>query len=578
MTMQYTPTNHHEDANPYGTASDPAFAPECAEQPTAVHRRSFLARMGAVGALAVMGNVALPEVAAARTPERTSAAPKVSVRRAVRDDLSEATLAEAITLIQAGRLKPSLLLRAYLDRIGAFDDTLQAFNLVAAKDAMAAAVASRPGSGILAGIPLAIKDNYFTAGYKTTANSFIFQDFVPPFDATAVARLKQAGGIVLGKTQMGPLATTRATTPSGVITTVNAWSPANPSVDPGGSSSGSACAVASRMAASSVGTQTGGSITAPSNQQNLTGLKPTMGRVSLYGIIPLTYTRDHPGPLARTAMDAAIMLSVMAGEDPHDPRTQGLPAPADYVRAATPVTKGGTVSCRYPTRVGYLPDFLAVTGETLALRKKFLEKLDAIPGISVVAVPFPDEWDVLAGSAMNDVRLPERSEPFLPTMRRDLRLFGVSVTSWLAGALLGADEYVRGQRAKELFLDRVLSEVFGPCDVVLQTDPSYFDRVGLPELALPIGFTAANLPVGTILGGQPFAEDRLLAVAAAYQEVTDWHLRRPADPADDNPPPATPLAGSGKAYSRTAAGLTKPPVARAHRGRMSAHQVHQETE
>ena len=130
---------------------------------------------------------------------------------------------------------------------------------------------------------------------------------------------------MLGKTQMGPLATTRATTPDGVVTTVNAWTPTNPNIDPGGSSTGTATAVAGRMATSGIGTQTGGSITAPSNAQNLTGLKPTMGRVSLHGIIPLSYTRDHPGPLARDAKDAAIMLTAMAGEDPDDPRTQGLP-------------------------------------------------------------------------------------------------------------------------------------------------------------------------------------------------------------------------------------------------------------
>ncbi len=144
----------------------------------------------------------------------------------------------------------------------------------------------------LFGAPIAVKDNYYTAGVRTTANSYIFEDFVPTFDATGVARLKAAGAIIIGKTQMGPLATTRATTPDGVVTTVNAWTPNTPSVNPGGSSTGSATAVAGRMAASSVGTQTGGSITGPSTALGLTGVKPTMGRTSIYGIIPLSYTRE----------------------------------------------------------------------------------------------------------------------------------------------------------------------------------------------------------------------------------------------------------------------------------------------
>ena len=195
-------------------------------------------------------------------------------------------------------------------------------------------------SGPLHGIPLAIKDNYYTAGVRTTANSFIFQDFVPPFDATAVARLKASRRDRARQDPDGPARHHPGDHAGRHVTTVNAWTPTNRGTDPGGSSTGSATAVAGRMATSGIGTQTGGSITAPSNAQNLTGLKPTMGRVSLYGIIPLSYTRDHPGPLARDAKDAAIMLTAMAGEDPTDPRTQGLPPVPDLIDAATPGVPG----------------------------------------------------------------------------------------------------------------------------------------------------------------------------------------------------------------------------------------------
>jgi Asp-tRNA(Asn)/Glu-tRNA(Gln) amidotransferase A subunit family amidase len=487
-------------------------------------------------------------------------------------DVTELTIAEAAGLIRTRRLAPETLLEAYLDRIAAYDSTYQAFNRVLVEQSLAAArsLRSGPHRGPLHGIPLAIKDNYYTERIPTTANSFLFENFVPPFDATALARLKAAGAIVLGKTQMGPLATTRATTPSGIVTTVNAWTPTNPSNDPGGSSTGTATAVAGRMATSGTGTQTGGSITAPSNAQNLTGLKPTMGRVSLHGIVPLTYSRDHPGPLARDAKDAAIMLTAMAGEDPNDPRTQGLPPLPNLVKAATPVRNGSQVRLRWPTRIGVIPGYTSGTSATAQARSAFLAAMADLPGCTVVDVSLPADWNLLTGGTFNNVRLAERSEPFMPFLRSDLRGFGVSLTSWLQGALLGGNEFLTGQRAKLLLLERVLDDLFGQCDVVVQTDPVPFDIIGLPELAVPIGFND-GIPIGTILGGQPYAEDRLLSVAAAYQAVSDWHLRRPPDPPGPVPTP-TSVDGPPRApRQRGAVGL--PPAADPGRGRLTPEEA-----
>jgi Asp-tRNA(Asn)/Glu-tRNA(Gln) amidotransferase A subunit family amidase len=508
-------------------------------------RRVFLTRMSATLAAASVGTTLLPSAARA-----TLVAPRIPGSLFDRDayapprpealaDITELTIAEAATLIRDRRLDPRLLVEAYLDRIVALDATYQAWNLVLADEALAAAAPPRPPEyrGALHGIPLAIKDNYFTAGVLTTANSFIFEDFVAPFDATTIANLKAAGAIVLGKTQMGPLATTRATTPNGTVTTVNAWAPTSPGTDPGGSSTGTATSVAGRMATSGIGTQTGGSITSPSNAQNLTGLKPTMGRNSLFGIVPLTYTRDHPGPLARDAKDAAIMVTAMAGPDENDPRTQGLPPLPNLITAATPRVVGNQVRLRWPTRIGVIPGYASGSSNTAVARQAFLDTLAGIPGATVVDVTLPDEWSLLTGGTFNNVRLPERSEPFMPVLRADLRLFGVSLTSWLQGAMLGANEFVTGQRAKLLLIQRVLDDLFSQCDVVVQTSPVPFDIIGLPELALPIGMTGSGLPIGTILGGTPYAEDRLLAVAAAYQAVTDWHLRRPDNPPGEAPEP-----------------------------------------
>jgi Asp-tRNA(Asn)/Glu-tRNA(Gln) amidotransferase A subunit family amidase len=510
-----------------------------------VDRRMFLARTAVLSAAATAGGLALPSVAAAASstlvtsPSQSGGNPAsdhpdayVKPRPEAMADPTELTLAEAAWMIRSGKLTPEQLVEAYLARIAAYDTTYKAFNLVLADRAREAArsAARERRRGPLHGIPLAIKDNFYTKGVPTTASSYLFKDFVPPYDATAVARLTAAGAIVLGKTQMGPLATTRATTPAGVVTTVNAWTPTDPGTDPGGSSTGTATAVAGRLATSGTGTQTGGSIAAPSNAQNLTGLKPTMGRVSLHGIIPLSYTRDHPGTLARDAKDAAIMLTAMAGEDPDDPRTRDLPEVPDLIKAATPVYNGRKVKLRWPSRIGVQPGFAAGTSPTALARQAFLNTVASIPGVTLVDVPFPDEWDLLTGNAFNNVRLPERSEAFMPYLRGDLRGFGVSVTGWLQGALLGGNEFLTGQRAKLLLLERVLDQIFSRCDVVMQSSYLPFDIVGLPEIAFPIGFTAAGVPIGTVLGGLPYGEDRLLSVVAAYQAVTDWHWRRPPNP------------------------------------------------
>lgn len=219
----------------------------------------------------------------------------------------------------------------------------------------------------------------------------------------------------------------------------------------------------------------------------------------------------------------------------------------NLVRAATPTFQGGgRVRVRFPTRIGILPGYAADGSETATARQGFIDTVAGFGRATVVEVTPPPEFAVLAGSAFNNVRLPERSEPFMPFLREDLGLFGVSLTSWLQGALLGANKYVTGQRAKLLLLERVLDGLFAQCDVVVQTSPVPFDIIGLPEIAFPIGFTTAGVPIGTILGGQPYAEDSLLAVVAAYQAATDWHVRRPPDP-----PVAAPAAAAVAAARTT---------------------------
>jgi len=558
-----------------GRGTAPARPPEPSDgtptvpapQDLQLDRRFFLQRMGLLTAAVATGSAFVPPDLAAGLPPPVRRPPRLPDPRSVQAVQPwQMTLAELAGLVKARQLSPTELVDVYLDRIDRYEGLLMAFNTVTADAARAAAqtATDAPWEGPLHGMPLALKDNYYTQGVLTTANSYIYEKFVPDFDATCWAHLRDGGAILLGKTQMGPLATTRATTPDGHNTTVNPWAPHDPSVSPGGSSSGSACAVAMGLAACSTGTQTGGSITDPSSRQGLTGLKPTMGRCSLHGIVPLTYTRDHPGTLARDARDAAIMLQAMAGPDPSDPRTLGLPPVPDFTTAAEPVRTGSAVKLRWPTTIGVLPGYLEAgrgsggrgeygrssrglgqrerarrrqeaqvrAGSEVAARKAMLSTFESL-GARVVEIPFPDDWETLTASAFNNVRLPERTEPFMDALRKDVRLFGVSLSPWINGLLLPAPEYLRGQRAKLLLLSRVLDGIFSQCDVVVQTEPYPFDMIGLPLIAFPIGSEDSrgfDLPVAGMFGALPFGEERLLAAVAAYQTVTDWHRRRPPEP------------------------------------------------
>jgi Asp-tRNA(Asn)/Glu-tRNA(Gln) amidotransferase A subunit family amidase len=274
------------------------------------------------------------------------------------------------------------------------------------------------------------------------------------------------------------------------------------------------------------------------------------------GILPLTYTRDHPGPIARDAQDAALLLQVMAGPDPGDPRTRGLPRPGDYVTAATPYRRGGQTVLRRRVRIGVPPDYLDAPpvpappsqemdseqrrrterlrewrlgqGAQVEGRRAFLDTLRSL-GAEVVEVPLPEDWESLTSGAFNNVRLPERAEPFIEHLRTDVRQFGVVLSSWINGLLLPGTEYLKGQRAKLVLLRRLLDDTFARCDVLVQDSPIPFDMVGLPLITFPVGVqerAGRRLPYGVLLGGAPFEEDRLLEVAAAWQDVTDWHRRR----------------------------------------------------
>lgn len=507
-----------------------------------VSRKWFLNRMAWVSSAAAAGTLLsrVPAVASPRGPSVTAEAYGTPVRLQDVGDLTELTLSQSMTLIRNGSVSPVELVEAHVDRIEAYDGAYyKAYAARPTREALIAEAQRVPADGPdapLLGIGLAPKDNFYTADLLTEGGSLVFEGFQPDFDGTVVSLMRAAGGLVLGKAQMGNLAGGRAqvygtTTP----TTRNAWMPNHVGYSPGGSSSGTATAVAARMAVAGVGTQTGGSVVGPSNLQGLTCIKPTFGRISLHGVIPLSYTRDHAGPMARNALDAAILLQVLAKPDPLDPRTLGLPPAPNYALAAT-AFGGDRPRVRWPTRIGVWPGYLSDDGEReTELRRQLLVELERMPGVSIVEdVTLPDDYEELTGSPLGG----SHGDPtafFIEHLRRDVRLFGDRLPRFLNGMLQSADTYVRVQQARQLLLNRMLDQLFNQCDVVLTPGTGAFDGTGLPVMGFPIGFdtheeTGRRVPRGATLAGRPFGEERLLAVVAAYQAVTDFHTERPDDP------------------------------------------------
>lgn len=504
-------------------------------------RRWFLNRMAAVSSAAATGTILSKELAGASpwAPRIGEEAFAVTVRPQAMDDLTELTLSESMTLLRAGTIRASDLVAAHVDRIDRFDAFYQAFAARPTREDLMRQAERTPVDGAgapLRGICLAPKDNFYTADLLTEGGSLVFEGFQPDYDATAVSLMRAAGGLVVGKAQMGNLAGGRARRYGTTIpTTRNAWAPNDERLSPAGSSSGTGTAVAARLAVAGVGTQTGGSVIGPGNAQGLTCIKPTFGRISLHGIIPLSYTRDHVGPMARNALDAAILLQVLARPDRADPRTLGLPAPPNFVLAATPFP-GDRPAVRWPTRIGIWPEYVTGNNERVnELRRGLIATLERNAAVQIVGeVTLPEQWDELTSGALGG----SHGDPtafFIEQLRRDVRDFADRLPRFLNGMLQSADTYVKVQQARNLLLHRMLTGLFNQCDVVLTPSTGAFDGTGLPVMCMPIGFdtdstTRREVPRGAVLAAPPFGEERLFAVVAAYQAVTDFHTVRPADP------------------------------------------------
>lgn len=510
-------------------------------QDETVSRRWFLNRMAWVSSAAATGTLLVPRSAGAvpRGAAIGEEAFATQVRPQALDELTELTLSESMTLLRTGTVTPADLVNAHVDRIERFDQFYQAYAARPTREDLLAQAERTPPNGLdapLRGVCLAPKDNFYTADLLTEGGSLVYEGFQPDYDGTAIALMRAAGGLVVGKAQMGNLAGGRAQVyGTNTPTTRNAWAPNDVRLSPAGSSSGTGSAVAGRLAVAGIGTQTGGSVIGPGNAEGLTCIKPTFGRISLHGVIPLSYTRDHVGPMARNALDAAILLQVLAQPDQRDPRTLGLPAAPNYVLAATPFP-GDQPAVRWPTRVGVWPGYLDGNNERVnELRREFIATLERNPSVDVVGeVTLPDQWDELTGSPLGG----SHGDPtafFIEHLRKDVRNFASRLPRFLNGMLQSADTYVKVQQARNLLLHRMNTQLFNQCDVVLTQGTGAFDGTGLPAMCMPIGFdtdatTGRRVPRGATLAAPPFGEERMFAVVAAYQALTDHHTVRPADP------------------------------------------------
>jgi aspartyl-tRNA(Asn)/glutamyl-tRNA(Gln) amidotransferase subunit A len=460
-------------------------------------------------------------------------------------------VAELSRLIATKEISPVEVVRAHVDRIAALDARLRCFVTVTADAALEAAraaegeLAAGSSRGPLHGVPFALKDLFDTAGVRTTGGSKILAERVPTEDATVVRRLAAGGAISLGKLTMHEF----AYGPEGINvhygTSLNPWSTAEERI-PGGSSSGSGVAVAAGLVPLALGSDTGGSIRIPASLCGITGLKPTYGRVSRAGVLPLSWSMDHAGPMTRSAMDAALVLRVLAGYDPADATTSVLPVP-NYAAALSGDVKGLRVGV---LRAGFMDAAVPDVAATVEGAVKTLESL----GARVDEVSLEHVGSVAAGSmaivaaealAYHAEWVRTRPGDYQPDVIERLR----------AGVFVSGVHYVRAQQARAL-VRRAVDAALARRDVLVSpatpiaatrlgenevaagqgtidvrssllrfTRP--FNFTGHPACALPCGFTPDGLPVGLQIVGRPFDEATVLRVADAYQRATNWHTRRP---------------------------------------------------
>jgi aspartyl-tRNA(Asn)/glutamyl-tRNA(Gln) amidotransferase subunit A len=480
--------------------------------------------------------------------------------------LTDLTLTEAQARLRAGDITAVELTQAHLDRIRTLDPQVRAFLVVTGALALAAAERAdqrrQDGDDTpLLGIPFAIKDVLSTQGVPTTCGSRILEGFVPPFTATAVQKLFDAGAIMLGKTNLDEFAMGSSTENSGYFVTHNPWD-----LDrvPGGSSGGSAAAVASRMALGALGTDTGGSVRQPAALCGVCALKPSYGRVSRYGLIAFASSLDQIGVFGRTVEDMAVLLSMIAGHDPRDSTSVNLPIP-DYTAALTGDIHG--------LRVG-VPKEYFIQGMQPEVEQAVCAAIQQMAALGAdvreISLPYTEYalpvYYLIAPSeasanlarfdgvrygprqtqgAMWDTYKATRGQGFGPEVKRRIMLGTYALSAGYYDAY-----YLKAQKVRTL-IKQDFDQAFRQVDVIVSpTAPTTAFRIGekvddplqmylsdvftlsaslagVVGAVVPCGFDRSNLPIGLQVIGPAFDEPTVLRAAHAYQQATGWHTRKP---------------------------------------------------
>ena len=460
-------------------------------------------------------------------------------------ELCYLTIREASELLRGGKVSPVELTRAFLERIEQLDEKLQSYITVLSDSAMAEArraeaeILQGDYKGELHGIPIALKDLYDTEGVRTTASSRVMKDRVPDEDATTTARLKAAGSVLLGKLSMHEFALGGPDPSCGFPLARNPW---NLEHVPSGSSSGSGAATAAGLCMGSLGSCTGGSIRGPASICGIVGLKATYGRVSRYGVVPLSWTLDHCGPLTWTVEDTAFMLQAIAGYDPKDPTSSRAPVP-DYSASLREDIRGLKVGV---PRHFFFSDDPRIDRETVAAVDSALKTLEDL-GAEIEEVTIPTLKYV--GASQRIIMLGEAFAYHERNLKSRPQDFGKMVRAWFQlGGLFTAGEYVQAQRARNV-LKRDFAEVLQKVDVIasptmskpaprfdesdgmtsarMLSFTSPYNMTGMPAISVPCGFTSSGLPIGLQIAGKPFDEPTVLRTGYTYQQSARLFEKRP---------------------------------------------------
>lgn len=466
-------------------------------------------------------------------------------------ELISLSISEAAAALRDGETSALALTEATIARINQTEPTVNAYATVPAEMALEAAeradaeLASGVDRGPLHGIPIGIKDICYTKGVLTEAGSKVMEGFTPDYDSTVALKLNEAGAIMIGKTRCHEFAYGVNEPPTRSPWELNSY--------PGGSSTGSGVALAARSAFGTIGTDTGGSIRIPASINNIVGLKPTYGRVSAYGVVPLSWTLDHVGPMTRTVLDNALMLRAIAGRDPKD---------AASARKEVPDYTEGIKDGAHGMRIGIDREYVLYPGVIDDVRnatESVINELAAM-GAEIVELSLP-EFE-LTPETLFTVMMVEASAYHRQSLRAKGDLYDPATRAALQlGELVPGTHYVTGLRARERYrsamkdlfqgenLDALISPTM-PLPTALLTDLhqprkdmdiaetpmiSYIHHTfsanlaGQPALSAPCGFTRAGLPIGYQLMGRPFAEATLFRIAWAYEQAHGWHERLPPE-------------------------------------------------